>query len=74
MGELAAAGHFASGSMGPKVAAAMQFVEQGGQRSVITSLDHIEASITGNFGTVIQGPPDSSQQPAQSHFVQNNQR
>ena len=29
MREIAAAGHFASGSMGPKVAAAMQFVDQG---------------------------------------------
>ena len=60
MRELAAAGHFAGGSMGPKVAAAMQFVGQGGQRSVITSLEHIEASITGNFGTVIHGLVDPS--------------
>jgi carbamate kinase len=50
---LAAAGHFASGSMGPKVAAAMQFVDHGGQRAVITSLEHIETAITGSFGTVI---------------------
>ena len=68
MSQIAAAGHFASGSMGPKVAAAMQFVGQGGQRSVITSLDHIEASIAGNFGTVIQAPHDPSQQQ------QNNER
>ncbi len=61
MREYAAAGHFASGSMGPKVAAAMQFVDQGGQRSVITSLENIEASITGNFGTVIQRPADLQQ-------------
>jgi Carbamate kinase len=74
MGEIAAAGHFASGSMGPKVAAAMQFVGQGGQRSVITSLEHIEASITGNFGTVIQGPPDPAQHAAQNHSESNNER
>ena len=54
MGELAAAGHFASGSMGPKVAAAMQFVSQGGLRAVITSLEHIESAINGTFGTVVQ--------------------
>jgi carbamate kinase len=54
MREIAAAGHFASGSMGPKVAAAMQFVEKGGQRSVITSLEHIEDAVTGGFGTVIE--------------------
>jgi carbamate kinase len=39
---LAAEGHFASGSMGPKVEAALRFVESGGWRSVITlSLIHI---------------------------------
>jgi carbamate kinase len=74
MGEIAAAGHFASGSMGPKVAAAMQFVGRGGQRSVITSLEHIEASITGNFGTVIQGPPDPAQHAVQNHSESNNER
>ncbi len=36
---LAAEGHFASGSMGPKVEAACRFVEQGGTRAVITDLD-----------------------------------
>jgi carbamate kinase len=44
--------------MGPKVAAAMQFVDQGGRRAAITSLGHIEAAITGSFGTVVQGRPD----------------
>ena len=71
MREIAAEGHFASGSMGPKVAAAMQFVGQGGRRSVITSLEHIEASINGNFGTVIQGPDDPSQDSAQNHSAEN---
>jgi carbamate kinase len=52
---LAAAGHFASGSMGPKVEAAMRFVESGGRRSVITALEHIEKAITGSYGTVIEG-------------------
>jgi carbamate kinase len=58
---LAAAGHFASGSMGPKVTAAIEFVDQGGQRAVITSLEHIEAAITGDFGTVINGSHESTQ-------------
>ena len=53
MRNIAAAGHFASGSMGPKVEAAMRFVESGGRRSVITALEHIEKAITGNYGTVI---------------------
>ena len=64
MRELAAGGHFASGSMGPKVAAAMQFVDQGGQRAVITSLKHIQAAVTGDYGTVIQGHSDPCQSPA----------
>lgn len=51
--ELAAEGHFASGSMGPKVDAACRFVEQGGTRSVITSLDHIADGVAGSAGTVV---------------------
>ena len=35
-GRCAAEGHFASGSMGPKVEAVCRFVEQGGTRAVIT--------------------------------------
>ncbi len=49
----AAEGHFASGSMGPKVDAACRFVEQGGTRSVITSLDQIADAVAGRAGTVV---------------------
>jgi carbamate kinase len=49
----AAEGHFASGSMGPKVDAACRFVEQGGTRSVITDLAHISDAVTGVAGTVV---------------------
>jgi carbamate kinase len=49
----AAEGHFASGSMGPKVDAACRFVEAGGSRSVITDLDHLAAAIRGDGGTVV---------------------
>jgi carbamate kinase len=49
----AAEGHFASGSMGPKVDAACRFVEQGGSRAVITDLDHITDAISGDAGTVV---------------------
>lgn len=48
---LQAAGHFASGSMGPKIEAALRFVEQGGERAVITSLEHIGEALSGNIGT-----------------------
>lgn len=52
--EHAAAGQFARGSMGPKVAAALRFVEAGGSRSVITSLEHIADAVQGDdAGTVL---------------------
>jgi carbamate kinase len=58
----AAQGQFASGSMGPKVEAAVRFVEAGGKRSVITSLTHIPDAVEGGFGTVVEpdgpAPPD----------------
>jgi carbamate kinase len=50
--ELAAEGHFASGSMGPKVEAACRFAETGG-RAVITSLDRIADALSGAAGTVV---------------------
>jgi carbamate kinase len=46
----AAAGHFASGSMGPKVEAACRFVEGGGERAIITALDRIGDA---DAGTVV---------------------
>ena len=54
MRAIAAEGHFASGSMGPKVEAAVRFVEQGGHRSVITSLEQIEPAARGEVGTVVE--------------------
>jgi carbamate kinase len=49
----AAEGHFARGSMGPKVDAACRFVEQGGSRAVITDLSHITEALDGGAGTVV---------------------
>ncbi|CAI9411235.1 carbamate kinase [Nocardioides sp. T2.26MG-1] len=53
----AAEGHFASGSMGPKVDAACRFVERGGARAVITDLAHITQAVTGDGGTVVVPDP-----------------
>ena len=50
MRKYAAEGHFASGSMGPKVEAACRFVEHGGSRAVITDLEHITEAITAPLG------------------------
>ena len=64
MRELAAEGHFASGSMGPKVDAACRFLEQGGSYAVITDLDSIVAAVTqpdGRSGTVVV--PDNQTEP-----------
>ena len=52
--EHAAAGQFARGSMGPKVDAALRFVDAGGSRAVITSLEHIADAVAGtDAGTVL---------------------
>jgi carbamate kinase len=50
---LAGAGHFASGSMGPKVDAACRFVERGGAYAVISKLDQITQAVSGSTGTVV---------------------
>jgi carbamate kinase len=52
--EHAAAGQFARGSMGPKVDAVLRFLDHGGHRAVITSLEHIADAVSGNdVGTVL---------------------
>ncbi len=53
----AADGHFASGSMGPKVDAVCRFVEATGRTGVITSLDQITAAVAGDAGTVVVPTP-----------------
>ncbi|MBA8953671.1 carbamate kinase [Actinomadura namibiensis] len=54
LGLLAAAGHFAGGSMGPKVEALRRFVAGGGRRAAITSLDRIADAVRGKAGTIIE--------------------
>jgi carbamate kinase len=39
--------------MGPKVESACRFVEQGGTRAVITTLDRILDAVAGETGTVV---------------------
>ena len=55
----AADGQFASGSMGPKVEAAMRFVRHGGRRSVITALDRIADALSDDVGTIIEPTTDN---------------
>jgi carbamate kinase len=49
----AADGHFASGSMGPKVEAACRFVRATGRPAAITDLDSIVDAVEGRAGTVV---------------------
>ena len=48
-----AAGEFPAGSMGPKIAAAIAFVESGGREVVITSPDHLADAVAARTGTHI---------------------
>ena len=48
-----AAGHFAPGSMGPKVEAALRFIEGGGRRAIITRLELAAPALRGETGTHI---------------------
>jgi carbamate kinase len=51
--EYLAMGHFQEGSMRPKIEAALQFLEQGGQTVIITNPEHILAALDGTTGTII---------------------
>ncbi len=46
-------GHFPPGSMGPKIEAAMQFINDGGKRAVIASIEKIADAVAGRAGTEI---------------------
>ena len=47
-------GHFASGSMGPKMCAAVKFVEAGGKQAIITHLHSVTRALAGETGTSIE--------------------
>ena len=48
-----AKGHFAEGSMAPKIRAVIQYLERGGQRAIITSPEKIGGALKGETGTHI---------------------
>ena len=45
------AGEFPAGSMGPKVCAALDFVECGGEMAIITATGNVMAALAGEAGT-----------------------
>lgn len=60
VGELrrhAADGQFRAGSMGPKVEAAIRFVEASGSRAVIAALDDVTEAVAGRAGTRVVPEP-----------------
>jgi carbamate kinase len=50
---LLAQGHFPAGSMGPKVEAAVRFLERGGKRAIIGHLNEALPALRGETGTHI---------------------
>jgi len=50
-----AEGQFPSGSMGPKIEAAIQFVNRGGGTVLITDVEHLRDALAGTDGTLICG-------------------
>jgi len=48
-----AAGHFAPGSMGPKIQAIIWFLEAGGREAIVTNPENIERALAGETGTHI---------------------
>lgn len=47
-------GHFLAGSMGPKVKACLRFIENGGEKAIISSLDKVMEAYRGETGTIIE--------------------
>jgi carbamate kinase len=54
-----AEGHFAPGSMGPKIEAAIGFLERGGREVIITLPEKALAAREGRAGTVIRSETSS---------------
>lgn len=59
------AGHFPPGNMGPKVEAALRFLQAGGRQVIITSYEHLAVAVTGEMGTHIV--PDTLPSPRLRH-------
>ncbi len=53
MERLLSGGHFAEGSMKPKVSAALRFLDKGGRKAVICSIGTVSEALAGKAGTTI---------------------
>jgi carbamate kinase len=52
--EYLAQGQFPAGSMGPKIEAAVEYIQNGGEKVIITSANHLRASLLNRSGTTIR--------------------
>ena len=48
-----AEGHFAPGSMRPKVESCIEFLRKGGHSAIITDSEHLAEALEGKHGTTI---------------------
>jgi len=48
---LAVGGHFAGGSMGPKIQAIVWYLEKGGREAIVTNPENVERALAGETGT-----------------------
>jgi carbamate kinase len=55
LSELAGEGHFAPGSMQPKVEAVLRFCARPGTRAIICSPDNLDLALRGESGTIVVG-------------------
>ncbi len=53
--KLLAEGQFPAGSMGPKIDAAIRFVEAGGHEVLVTRAESLSEALEGRTGTFIRG-------------------
>ncbi|MCW6158721.1 MAG: carbamate kinase [Thermoplasmatales archaeon] len=51
--KLKSAGHFAAGSMLPKIDAAVNFVEKSGRKAIITNVENMSDALSGKAGTIV---------------------
>jgi len=62
-------GHFAEGSMGPKVKAAIRFIEHGGRAAIIASLTSARDALEGQAGTRVTAGEESGGRRGSGHEV-----
>jgi carbamate kinase len=54
---------FPAGSMGPKIRAAIEFIEAGGEEVLITAASHLKIAMLGRSGTRIRARIEKEKKP-----------